>query len=84
MNPTPQDYGLNARTKLTQLADHVIGIVVDRKSRIIMADGKKLLEKAMQIQRVAPSVNVTIVTTAPICSKTRAFLENSGINILEK
>ena len=84
MKLSPQDYGLNTRTRLTQLESHVIGIVVDRKSRIIMADGKKLFEKAKQIQLVAPSVEVKLVTTAPICSKTRTFLENSGISILDK
>jgi aspartate carbamoyltransferase regulatory subunit len=84
MQLSPKDYGLHARTRLIQLGDNIIGIVVERKSRIIMADGEKLLEKVKQIQTVEPSAKVNIVTTAPVCSKTRAFLEKSGITILDK
>ena len=42
---SPKDYGLNAKVRLIQSEDH-IGIVIDRKSRIIMKDGIKILDQA--------------------------------------
>lgn len=80
----PKDYGLPARTHLEKRDDNIIDLIVRRKSRIIMTDGKKLLEKAMRIQQSHPSITVRVVTTAPICSKTRIFLEKSGIVIQEE
>ncbi|MFT5697647.1 MAG: hypothetical protein ACI8ZB_000495 [Desulforhopalus sp.] len=84
MKLDPKKYGLPARTHLEKLDEHTIGLIVRRKSRIIMADGRKLVEKAMCIQETATSTKVALVTTAPICGKTRTFLEASGITILEE
>jgi hypothetical protein len=47
-----------------------------------MADGRKILEKAQKIKEVQPSIAVVLKTTAPVCSKTKAFLEESGIQVL--
>ena len=84
MKLDPKAYGLPARTHLEKLEDHTIGLIIDRKSRIIMADGKKILEKAQSIKKVAPSTQVVLVTTAPICSKTELFLEKSGVTVKKK
>jgi len=79
MDLDPKAYNLHFKTKLTQITEDTIGIVIDRKSRIIMSDGRKILEKVHSIQEVAPSLKVVVVTTAPVCSKTRAFLEQSDV-----
>lgn len=81
MKLDPKKYGLPARTHLEKIGDHTIGLIIDRKSRIIMADGKKILEKAKSIKERDPLTQVTLVTTAPICSKTEIFLEDSGITV---
>lgn len=39
------------------------------------------MEKALRIQQFHPSVAVRVVTTAPICSKTKKYLKDSGIEI---
>lgn len=78
----PKDYGLPARTVLVQVDDNTIAIVVNRKSRIIMVDGRKILEKAVKIKTVRPSTTVTLKTTAPVCSKTKSFLEDAGVQVL--
>jgi len=82
MNINPKEFGLAARTVLEQVDDNVIAIVMNRKSRIIMADGKKIVEKTKKILEVLPSVTVALKTTAPLCSKTRKLLEAEAIQII--
>lgn len=82
MKLDPKSFNLPARTALEQVDEGSIAIVIERKSRIIMADGRKILEKARKIQEVRPAASVMLKTTAPICSKTVKFLEEQGIRIL--
>jgi hypothetical protein len=77
----PKKFGLPARTVLEQIASNVIAIVMQRKSRIIMADGKKIVEKARKIQDVLPDVIVVLKTYAPVCGKTVFFLEREGVEV---
>ena len=77
----PKEFGLHARTVLELVDDTTLALVIDRKSRIIMADGKKILEKVEQIQKVQPRVNVILKTSAPVCSKTLTFLKKAGVII---
>lgn len=36
----PKEFGLPARTVIGQIDENTIALIIDRKSRIIMADGK--------------------------------------------
>ncbi len=76
---SPKDYGLNAKVRLIQSEDH-IGIVIDRKSRIIMKDGIRILD---QVNKINETTNTAIhlYSSAPVCSKTKAFLNNANILI---
>lgn len=80
----PKEFGLTSKTVLEQIDDNTVALVINRKSRIIMADGRKILEKAVKIQKTRPSTTVVLRTTAPICSKTRSLLEDSGVQVLIK
>jgi len=75
-------FGLPASTVLEELADDQITIVIDRKSRIIIADGRKILEKADKIKAIRPSATVRLRTTAPVCSKTKKYLEDAGVQVV--
>ena len=79
--PAPEEFGLPAKTVLEQVDDNTIAIVIDRKSRLIMSDGKKVFEKAKKIKSILPEATVTLKTTAPVCSKTITFLQGKGIEI---
>ena len=48
MTLTAKQFGLPVKTALEQIDDKTIAIVVNRKSRIIMADGKKIAEKSQK------------------------------------
>ena len=76
---SPKDYGLNAKVRLIQSEDH-IGIVIDRKSRIIMKDGIKILDQAEKIRKTTNNV-IRLYTSAPVCSKTKAYLNKNNILI---
>ncbi len=82
MKLLPKLFGLPPRTVLEQIAEDTIAIVIDRKSRIIMADGKKILEKSQKIKEIQPSTTVVLKTTTPVCSKTMKFLEAEGIQVV--
>lgn len=82
MHIPPKELGLHASTVLEQIDEETIAIVVDRKSRLIMADGKKLFDKANTIKKYRPQVKVVLKTTAPLCSKTKVFLQGEGIAVV--
>lgn len=83
MTVTAKQFGLPARTVLEQIDGKTIAIVINRKSRIIMADGKKIAEKSQKIRELLPATTVVLKTTAPVCSKTVKFLQSVGVQLLE-
>ena len=84
MNNTidPKKFGLPGKTVIEDLGDNHYVLVVDRKSRFIMADGKKIIEKADKIKKVLPGIKVSLQSTAPVCSKTIRFLADHGIELV--
>jgi len=81
--PNPRDYGLPPRTRLERISRGTIALIIERKSRIIMADGQKILKKACSIKRHDPQMRVVLKTTAPVCSKTTHFLHKNGIELIQ-
>ena len=82
MNIDPKKYGLNTRTVLIENEQKEIIIVINRKSRIIMKDGRKILEKVRKIQQQENKI-ISVKTNAPQCSKTKQKLQENGIEIRE-
>jgi len=82
MNLSPKDFGLPPRTVLEEIDKNKIAIVINRKSRIIMADGRKILDKVKIIQKAQPGTSVVLKTTAPVCSKTTRLLEEEGVGLI--
>jgi predicted AAA+ superfamily ATPase len=77
----PKRFGLHFSTRIEQQGDRQFTFRIDRKSRIIMKDGKKILANAGKIKSKVPGAVVTVATTAPVCSKTRQFLADQGISV---
>lgn len=78
---SPQLFGLPSRTVIEERKKGEIILVIRRKSRIIQKDGRQIAEKIAKIKRVEPEANVFFATTAPVCSKTRAFLTDHQISV---
>ena len=74
-------YNLSSRTILRQIGKNNISTIIDRKSRIIMKDGKRILKQAQAIHQINPNMIITVLTSAPVCSKTREFLLENNIYI---
>jgi len=81
--PDSKTLGLSARTRIEQIDNETLAILVERKSRIIMADGIKILAKADKIRHARPHLHVVLKTTAPICSKTLQFFEKNGLGVIK-
>ncbi|MHC4307484.1 MAG: hypothetical protein ACYSR7_02535 [Planctomycetota bacterium] len=77
----PRLFDLPPATKLKQIETTQFDIVIQRKSRIIMKDGEGILAKANKIKNHVPNAKVSLKTSAPICSKTKAFLEEHDISV---
>jgi hypothetical protein len=82
MKLDPKKYGLNTSTVLIENERKEIIIVINRKSRIIMKDGRKILEKVRKIQQQENKI-ISVKTNAPLCSKTKQHLQENGIEIRE-
>ena len=77
----PKLYGLSSSTKLKQVGTAIFEIVIQRKSRIIMKDGEGILAKVNKIKNHVPNAKVGLKISTPVCSKTKAFLEEHGISV---
>ncbi len=78
----PEEFGLPPRTVIEPVSSNHYALVISRKSRIIMSDGKKLLAKIEKIRNAHPGTRVSIKTSAPVCSKTKKYLESHTIEFL--
>ena len=78
----PKIFNLNSRAIIEE-EKSALTLVVNRKSRIIMKDGRRLLDQVRQIKKLSKK-SVSIFTTAPVCSKTKGFLNNNGVEIIQE
>ena len=76
-----KEFGLSSRIKIAVDNKNNHYIVKSVKSRIIMKTGEKIYEIANQIKSNTKG-SVFLATTAPICSKTKKYLEEKKINIV--
>ena len=81
MEINPIYYGLTARILLIKLDANQIGIQKVIKSRIIQKDAAKIIAIAQQIKSVNPTLEIALICTRNICSKSIALLEKEEINI---
>ena len=75
----PKSIGIRSRIKILK-KDEIIIMEIDRKSRIIMKDGEKIISNA-QIIKNNFDLPMELHTSAPVCSKTRTYLEEMNIRV---
>jgi hypothetical protein len=78
----PKIFNLSSRVIIEEEKSSLT-LVVNRKSRIIMKDGRRLLDQIRQIKKTS-NKTVLIFTTAPVCSKTKSFLNSNGVEITQE
>tara|TARA_B100001179_G_C18433958_1_gene335860 strand:- start:202 stop:462 length:261 start_codon:yes stop_codon:yes gene_type:complete len=77
----PKKYGISHQTSIFKTERGDVVIIKNRKSRIIMKDGYKILKTARTIRKTEKSVKITLQTNAQMCSKTKTFLEKNVITV---
>jgi hypothetical protein len=75
-------FGLTARTDLEKTGRNHYSIVINRKSRLLLKDGEKILEKINLMREFVPGAKIDLTTNAPVCSKATKFLIDNGIDII--
>ena len=73
--------GAPTRSVIGKDSNNHLYIIKNIKSRIIMKDGRKIVETVKQIKNKTNS-SVSLATTAPVCSKTKRFLNENDIRII--
>ena len=77
----PKRYNLSSRLNLQQNKLNELFIIIDRKSRVVMKDAHRILEMVNRIQSIEKDKYVSLLTSAPVCSKTRTFLSDNSISV---
>ena len=77
----PKRYNLSQRLNLQQNELNELFIIIDRQSRIIMKDGHRILKMVNRIQSIEKDRHVSVLTSAPVCSKTQTFLSDNSISV---
>jgi len=77
----PKSVGAPSRSVIGQDNNNHLYIIKNIKSRIIMNNGYKIVETVKQIKNKTSS-SVSLATTAPVCSKTKRFLDENDIKII--
>ena len=80
----PAKYGLPSRTHLQSMNENHLALVINRKSRIIMSDGRKIMAKIEKIKSIQKNIKVSVKTNAPVCSKTLAYLKENQVDVISE
>ena len=78
----PKTYNLSPRTKLLENNSGSLFILIDRKSRVVMKDGHKIIKIAKDIKKINQNKKISLLTSAPVCSKTKKHLLKCSIPVL--
>ena len=81
----PKEFGLSSRTLIGRTKEGTIILLKDRKSRIIMKDGRIIFDQIKAVEKSGEG-KMALGTNAPICSKTTKFFKENKIDVysLEK
>jgi hypothetical protein len=78
----PERFGFSSRVRLYQKDTDTYVIRIVRKSRVIMKDAQALVNKKAAIDGIYPGAALVLETSAPVCSKSAAYLNDHGIDIV--
>ena len=78
----PKTYNLPPRTKLLENNSGSLFILIDRKSRVIMKDGHKIVKIAEDIKKINQNKKISLLTSALVCSKTKKYLLKYSVPVL--
>ena len=77
----PKTFNLSNRLNIQENDKKDIFFIVDRKSRIIMKDGIRIFNQIQKVKEKRRNARFFLKTSAPICSKTKKYLNQRNIEI---
>ena len=78
----PKTYNLSPRVKLLEDNRGSLFVLIDRKSRVVMKDGHRIVKIVEDIKKVNQNKKTSLLTSAPVCSKTKKHLLKYSIPVL--
>ena len=80
VNVDPKKYGLHPRVKLKGSGKEIF-VLIERKSRVIMKDGNRIIQMVEKIKQARPTKKISVLSTAPVCRKTEQLLLKNNITV---
>lgn len=80
VNIDPKKYGIHQRVKLKGSGNEIF-VLIERKSRVIMKDGNRIIQMAEKIKQTNPTKKISVLSTAPVCGKTEQLLLKNSITV---
>ncbi len=80
VNIDPKKYGLHQRVKLKGSGKEIF-VLIERKSRVIMKDGNRIIQMAEKIKQTNQTNKISVLSTAPVCGKTEQLLLKNSITV---
>ena len=78
----PLKYNLPPRLNIQVNEKNELFYIINRKSRIIMKDGVKIFNHIQKIRKKDLNIKIILKITTPMCSKTKVFLVEKGVNVV--
>ena len=77
----PRVFNLSNRLNIQENDKKDVFFIVDRKSRIIMKDGIRIFNQIQKVKEKRRNARFFLKTSAPVCSKTKKYLNQRNIEI---
>ena len=79
----PKAFNLSSRTNIQENDRNEVYFIINRKSRIIMKDGIRIFNQIQKVKEKRRDSRFFLKTSAPICSKTKKYLNQRNIEIFD-
>ena len=79
----PKTFNLSNRLNIQENDKKDVFFIVDRKSRIIMKDGIRIFNQIQKVKEKRRNARLFLKTSAPVCSKTKKYLNLRNIEIFD-
>jgi hypothetical protein len=79
----PRVFGLSSRINIQENNKNEIFFIIDRKSRVVMKDGIRVFDQTQKVKKRRLNSRFFLKTSAPVCSKTRKYLNQREIDVLD-
>ena len=79
----PRTFNLSSRINIQENDKNEVFFIIDRKSRIIMKDGIRIFNQIQKVKKERSSARFFLKTSAPVCSKTKKYLNQRNIETFD-